>query len=167
MIDVLQQVLEALVSSTGELHIRLASPTDAQLLKNHRAIQELNKVIDVYNSAPPEARTEAEKTAFVFGWYKALETLKKPLAVSLFSDIISDGGMDPRNQFDKPQCFCYNCNKNKTENIIHKSIPLVLSRMIVCPECGNKRCPHATDHNLPCTGNNEPGQEGSRYERTN
>lgn len=35
--------------------------------------------------------------------------------------------------------------------------------MIVCPQCGNKRCPHATHHVHPCTGSNEPGQAGSRY----
>ena len=33
----------------------------------------------------------------------------------------------------------------------------------VCPECGNKRCPHANDHRNACTGSNEPGQEGSAY----
>lgn len=36
-------------------------------------------------------------------------------------------------------------------------------RMVVCSECGNKRCPHANDHRNPCTGSNEPGQPGSRY----
>lgn len=57
-------------------------------------------------------------------------------------------------------CYCYNCLKDiKTKS----GVPYVYTRMIVCPECGNKRCPHATDHNLPCTGSNEPGQEGSRY----
>jgi len=35
--------------------------------------------------------------------------------------------------------------------------------MILCPLCGNKRCPHSTDHNLECTGSNDPGQPGSRY----
>lgn len=35
--------------------------------------------------------------------------------------------------------------------------------MILCPECGNKRCPRATSHELACTGSNEPGQEGSNY----
>lgn len=38
------------------------------------------------------------------------------------------------------------------------------SRMIVCKTCGNKRCPHGTLHLLDCTGSNEPGQEGSRYD---
>lgn len=41
--------------------------------------------------------------------------------------------------------------------------PLGPDRMILCHECGNKRCPHATDHHNPCTGSNEPGQRGSRY----
>lgn len=35
--------------------------------------------------------------------------------------------------------------------------------MVVCPDCGNKRCPKATDHRLPCTDSNEPGQPGSVY----
>jgi hypothetical protein len=35
---------------------------------------------------------------------------------------------------------------------------------IVCGTCGNKRCPKATDHDLDCTGSNEPEQPGSWYE---
>ena len=42
-------------------------------------------------------------------------------------------------------------------------LPLTLSRMIVCPTCGNKRCPKASDHDHACTGSNEPGQPGSVY----
>ena len=38
-----------------------------------------------------------------------------------------------------------------------------MSRMFLCPDCGNKRCPRATDHREVCTGSNEPGQAGSRY----
>ena len=33
-----------------------------------------------------------------------------------------------------------------------------------CEICGNKRCPHHTDHRLACTGSNEPGQPGSSWE---
>ena len=36
-------------------------------------------------------------------------------------------------------------------------------KMIICPSCGNKRCPKASDHNLDCTNSNEPGQPGSIY----
>ncbi len=35
--------------------------------------------------------------------------------------------------------------------------------MITCTQCGNKRCPHATDCSLDCTDSNEPGQPGSNY----
>ena len=35
--------------------------------------------------------------------------------------------------------------------------------MVLCPECGNKRCPRATDHNNDCTNSNEPGQPGNSY----
>lgn len=35
--------------------------------------------------------------------------------------------------------------------------------MIVCPTCGNKRCPRATNHRYSCTNSNEPGQPGSIY----
>ncbi len=30
-----------------------------------------------------------------------------------------------------------------------------------CEICGNKRCPHHSDHQLACTNSNEPGQPGS------
>ena len=39
----------------------------------------------------------------------------------------------------------------------------ILVRFIVCPKCGNKRCPRATNHEHACTKSNEPGQSGSRY----
>ena len=32
-----------------------------------------------------------------------------------------------------------------------------------CEICGNKRCPHHTDHNLACTNSNEVGEPGSDY----
>lgn len=38
-----------------------------------------------------------------------------------------------------------------------------VNRMIVCETCGNKRCPHATDHEEDCTASNDTGQEGSWY----
>jgi hypothetical protein len=51
------------------------------------------------------------------------------------------------------QCWCHSCR------------PLGPSRMemILCPDCGNKRCPKANDHRNACTGSNDPGQPGSAY----
>lgn len=32
------------------------------------------------------------------------------------------------------------------------------SVMLICPDCGNKRCPRAADKDRACTGSNEVGQ---------
>jgi len=45
----------------------------------------------------------------------------------------------------------------------NKSGSLLLDRMILCSECGNKRCPKATNHELQCTNSNAPNQAGSIY----
>lgn len=52
-----------------------------------------------------------------------------------------------------PDCWCRTC----------RPVTMNDMRFVVCPECGNKRCPHANDHRNACTGSNEPGQEGSAY----
>ena len=52
-----------------------------------------------------------------------------------------------------PTCGCYRC-----ATPVRRS-----TTFIVCPRCGNKRCPRGTDHGLACTGSNDTGQRGSRY----
>ncbi|WP_144409755.1 hypothetical protein [Cupriavidus basilensis] len=59
-------------------------------------------------------------------------------------------------------CGCHKCIRDKDDA---SGIPLALTRMVLCPTCGNKRCPRASDHDRACTGSNEPGQEGSIYPR--
>ncbi|ENJ4023039.1 hypothetical protein AB1D33_002210 [Enterobacter hormaechei] len=58
-----------------------------------------------------------------------------------------------RDALNAPDCWCHTCR------------PVTISdmRFVVCPDCGNKRCPHANYHRNACTGSNEPGQEGSAY----
>lgn len=56
-------------------------------------------------------------------------------------------------------CWCWQCNRERTVN----GIPYSMTRMILCPDCGNKRCPRASDHRERCTDSNEPGQLGSQY----
>ena len=51
-------------------------------------------------------------------------------------------------------CGCWRCIGERDEMRVC---------MIVCPTCGNKRCPKASDHSLACTNSNEPGQDGSVY----
>lgn len=58
-----------------------------------------------------------------------------------------------RDALNAPDCWCRTC----------RPVTFSDSRFVVCPECGNKRCPHANDHRNACSGSNEPGQEGSAY----
>jgi hypothetical protein len=46
------------------------------------------------------------------------------------------------------KCFPYNVLNSES------------CRMILCPKCGNKRCPYAEWHGYECTDSNEPNQVG-------
>lgn len=61
------------------------------------------------------------------------------------------------------RCECHRCIKEYDIRDSTGNFPLNLTQMIVCRICGNKRCPHASDHRLKCTHSNEPGQPGSLY----
>lgn len=64
----------------------------------------------------------------------------------------------------KPCGQCYKCLEGQTVDFGNGfTLPVTGTRLVVCVTCGNKRCPHATDCRLPCTGSNEPGQTGSIY----
>lgn len=71
------------------------------------------------------------------------------MSAELPSEVRSNDGLGAA------QCWCHECNKQM-------AWPFAL-KMIVCPDCGNKRCPHASDHRHACTGSNAPGQPGSVY----
>ena len=66
-------------------------------------------------------------------------------------------------------CWCWSCRKDipvydvAQGPLSGRIITEGMTRMFLCPECGNKRCPRATDHRESCTGSNEPDQQGSRY----
>lgn len=60
---------------------------------------------------------------------------------------------------------CHRCFTERTD-ALPSDAPWherALQRMILCPTCGNKRCPKANDHRHTCTHSNEPGQPGSAY----
>ena len=52
------------------------------------------------------------------------------------------------------KCWCLTCRPQTLSDM----------RFVVCPTCGNKRCPHANNHRNACTGSNEVGQPGSSWE---
>ncbi len=70
----------------------------------------------------------------------------------------------------RQDCGCLRCivEWTRTDTEVRRQIredplssPAIM--FIVCAICGNKRCPHATDHRHACTGSNAPGQPGSSY----
>ncbi|WP_374183144.1 hypothetical protein AAHW99_07280 [Klebsiella variicola subsp. variicola] len=84
---------------------------------------------------------------------QVLNTIKAPPALD---SLPKTGEVQNTNPPENPGCWCRRCR------------PVVLNdmRFVVCPDCGNKRCPRANDHRNSCTGSNEPGQEGSAYPDT-
>lgn len=71
-----------------------------------------------------------------------------------FREIVNSSTNNFReNEEASTKCWCHTCRPVTNSDM----------RFVVCPECGNKRCPHANDHRHACTGSNEPGQEGSAY----
>jgi len=58
---------------------------------------------------------------------------------------------------------CHRCIRELDLRDHTGSLPLNNVRMILCETCGNKRCPHASDHRLACSGRNNVGQDGSIY----
>ena len=66
----------------------------------------------------------------------------------------------PFDALEGGACGCHKCLEGKTV----MGLPVASMMMVLCAKCGNKRCPHATDHDLACTGSNAPGQKGSVFE---
>lgn len=80
----------------------------------------------------------------------ALETAERRIAKSdrYFLELLAE-----RDALNEPTCWCLTC----------RPVTMTDMRFVVCPDCGNKRCPKANDHSNACSGSNEPGQEGSAY----
>ncbi len=82
-----------------------------------------------------------------------------PRVEAVFGDAFFKRMEDRRAQAVKSlregKCGCHSCIAGRREIAYH---------MVVCGECGNKRCPRASNHALVCTNSNEPGQAGSIYE---
>lgn len=66
---------------------------------------------------------------------------------------------------ERPDCECLRCRRKwREKEEIGPLDALSWQRFrYACEVCGNKRCPHHSDHRLACTNSNEPGQPGSIY----
>lgn len=86
------------------------------------------------------------------------------------------GGVGSTSVPGATECGCLACQEMRSEEL--RSAKPVFSDSswwhaipgmdphfrYACEICGNKRCPHHTDHNLECTGSNATGQPGSVYQ---
>jgi hypothetical protein len=74
--------------------------------------------------------------------------------------------MTPTPEPTPAPCDCHKCASARQDDALAKGDVLAWGedcRMRLCPICGNKRCPKASDHDFDCTGSNAPGQAGSIY----
>ena len=62
-------------------------------------------------------------------------------------------------------CGCMTCDEKRRDTLAEQGdwLGAIGRPFIVCPDCGNKRCPKATYHDNDCSGSNASGQEGSVY----
>lgn len=62
-------------------------------------------------------------------------------------------------------CWCGRCEIERRSKVAEETNSphyVLTGFMIVCPECGNKRCPRASWHGYKCNHSNEPGQVGEK-----
>lgn len=108
-------------------------------------IYHLQSIVDDNDSPPP----------YIYGYFHNDEIEY----MDWYTDILKE----------ERACNCHRCIEENglTDKMVMGGEEVEVSQsiqMILCPVCGNKRCPKASDHRLACTGSNEPGQEGSVYE---
>ena len=67
------------------------------------------------------------------------------------------------SQEKEPVSGCGNCHACLINVKDERGFPVSATRMILCPVCGNKRCPKASNHRYDCTDSNDTNQIGSIY----
>ncbi len=89
-----QQALEALVADDSKLWPRHERTEAIAALRERLAQPEQEPVAWLPPDPPPECKSEAERTAFAFGWFKALETQRLAKEEAIYETIIQwdEGG---------------------------------------------------------------------------
>lgn len=109
-------------------------------------------------------RAEVERdTALLQQALEALEALKAE------NEMLREALKDAEHQKaaltttadNQGRCDCRQCIRERGD--MNFGAPRLMTEFIVCRKCGNKRCPHATDHRNECTDSNDTGQAGSEY----
>lgn len=103
---------------------------------------------DEFPAAAPERAEPSDAELVAAEWPDGFEQAARSMPTLAEAVALFDAPAEP-----KP-CRCRRCMTERGDRTV---------LMILCPTCGNKRCPHATDHRHACTGSNDPGQPGSWY----
>ena len=93
---------------------------------------------------------------------KEIEKLEKSLAEEEIYSGILEAMNKSTPQIKELSDGCGNCHACLV-GVMENNMPVTSQRMIVCSDCGNKRCPKASNHRHKCTGSNEVCQYGSIY----
>ena len=137
-------------------------PDEVNVLLNHLEDvlpdDAFNRIdVKIWNSVSMLSRPEVYRAAMLQGTEHVTTACKLRDAVEIIRNsgiaIDAEKILAERDALNAPDCWCRTC----------RPITLRGMRFVVCPDCGNKRCPRANDHRNACTGSNEPGQEGSAY----
>jgi hypothetical protein len=80
-----------------------------------------------------------------------------------------NGGVGSTSIPGATECGCLHCQGERRNRLSSEDMWKALPGMdahfrFACEICGNKRCPHHTNHRLACTNSNDVGQTGSAYE---
>jgi hypothetical protein len=113
LLEILENVLEALeighqfgAELAEDYHIRNKGFTparhdeyDRQVELIDKARKDLEQIVKKMKEAPPECQTDAEKTAYAFGWYKALEANRPVIDESAAKRIATALGWEPKREW--------------------------------------------------------------------
>ena len=137
-----------------ELQERAWNACRAAMLKQPSSIQGRDDAVSDSEIKQPSSNVQ------LFGVTEQLEPASQTYrlrdglaAIRKLGPIDAEKIQAERDALNEPTCWCLTC----------RPVTMTDMRFVVCPDCGNKRCPHANDHRHACTGSNEPGQEGSAY----
>ncbi|EOK4034457.1 hypothetical protein ACJQ6E_001555 [Escherichia coli] len=142
---------------TQQLRERIARTVRAAMLQGSQPVSnrdELLELIEGMEVSVDVSTCDADAGHRYFGTVTEISELET--AKNGFILLVQDAKPNFKragNSPATPDCWCRTCR------------PVTMSdmRFVVCPDCGNKRCPHANDHRNACTGSNELGQIGSAY----
>ena len=75
-----------------------------------------------------------------------IEALKARVA-ELEKEIKRGKDIDSMKSFVALDCWCAACDR---AHAVANNMPPIPARINICPDCGDKRCPHAINHEDAC-----------------